>query len=166
MFDRRRVAVGADGASPDTGHPAPARGRASLAALWFGLFGAPAAWSVQTLVNVPLAAHGCFPRLRPVASPVTGGLRGLAFAVSLATLAACVAAVLVAWRSWRGTRAEHQASSGRGERHDASTALLETGEGRTRFMALAGVLTSVTFLIVSLAHAAAIFLVLPCGASG
>jgi hypothetical protein len=151
--------------SPDavqgSGHPAPSRSRASLAALWFGLFGAPAAWSVQTLVNVPLASHGCFPRLSPLATPVVG-VRGIAFAVSLAVLVVCVAALATSWRSWRGTSHEQQERTGAAEGKGQAQALLETGEGRTRFMAFAGVLTSATFLVVSAVHAAAVFMVWPC----
>jgi hypothetical protein len=143
------------------GHPAPARTNVSLAALWFGLFGAPVAWSAQTLVNLPVAAHGCFPRLVPLDTPVTA-VRGIAFVVSLLALAVCVAATAVSFRSWARTRHEHHEAAGKGSRHTPANALMETGEGRTRFMAAAGVLTSLTFLIVSLVHAAAVFLVLPC----
>ena len=144
-------------------HPAPARGQVPLSALWFGFAGAPAAWSVQTLVNLSLSAHSCFPRLTPLASPTTGGLRGIEFGVSLAALAVCIAATSVAWRTWWRTRDEHQQGTGRGREHQPGAALLETGEGRTRFMALAGVLASVMFLAVTAANAAAIFLVSPCG---
>ena len=151
-------------AASAAGHPAPERGSASLAALWFGLLGGPAAWSILTLVNLPLASHACFPRLYPLAAPVTGGLRGMAAAVGIAAIAVCVAALVVSWGAWRRTRGEHQQGSGRGRAHDPGSALLETGEGRTRFMALAGVLTSILFLLASAAHLAAIFLVSPCGA--
>ena len=145
-----------------TAHPAPARGRAGLGALAFGLFGAPAAWSVQTLVNLPVAAHGCFPRLAPLSAPATA-VRGVVFAVSVAALVVCVAAAAVAWRSWARTRDEQQEGSGQGAEHAPESALLETGEGRTRFLALAGVLSSLTFLLVSAAHAATVLLVPPCG---
>jgi hypothetical protein len=148
--------------STDGMHPAPERAQASSAALWFGVFGAPAAWSVQTLVNVPLAAHACYPRLAPLTTPAFGAVRGLAKMVSLLAIAVGVAALAVAWRLWRRTRGEHQARSGRGTEHGEPAAALETGEGRTRFMALAGVLTSVTFLILSVAHATSVLVVRPC----
>ena len=166
MTDARVAhAVAGNATAPESaaGHPAPARGRVPLSALWFGLVGAPAAWSVQTLVNLSLAAHSCFPRLTPLTSPTLDGLRGIIFAVGLGSLAVCIAATAVASRSWWHTREEHQAQSGRGEEHDPSSAALETGEGRTRFMALAGLLTSITFLLVSAINTAAIFLVSPCG---
>jgi hypothetical protein len=143
------------------GHPAPERELARLSALWFGLFGGFAAWTVQTLVNLPVAAHGCFPRLEPLASPVTE-VRGAASAVSVVAVLVSAAAVLVAWRTWSRTRQEHQQSSGSGSTEGQWAALLETGEGRTRFMALAGVLTSGAFLLITIATACAIFLVQPC----
>jgi hypothetical protein len=146
----------------EQGHPAPARGEVSTAALWFGLAGGPAAWSVQTLVNLTVASHGCFPRLDPLHEPVTS-VRGIAFVVSLFAVVVCVAATAVALRSWSRTRHEHHQAAGKGSAHDTSTALMETGEGRTRFMAWAGVLASVTFLLVSVVHAASLFLVSPCG---
>jgi hypothetical protein len=155
------TAAGANGSSEE--HPAPARRDAALSALWFGFVGAPAAWSVQTLVNLSLVSHSCYPRLTPLASPATGGVRGIAFTVSLVALAVCLAAAFVSWRTWWRTREEHQRGSGRAQQHQPSSALLETGEGRTRFMALAGVLTSVTFLVVSALHMSTIFLVSPCG---
>ena len=146
---------------PD-GHPAPDRARVALPALWFGLFGGPFAWSAQTIVNLAVASHACFPRLSPVREPSVAGLRAIVFAVSLVAVLTCATAMAVAWRAWSKTRGEHQGGAGRATAHDRSTALLETGEGRTRFMALAGLLTSVTFLVVSGAHAATVFLVSPC----
>jgi hypothetical protein len=142
-------------------HPAPERSRIALAALWFGLAGGPLGWSIQTLVNLPVASHGCFPALSPLATPVTS-VRGITFGVSLFALALCVAATGVALRSWLRIRSEHQRVSGRASEHTPAAALAETGEGRTRFMALTGVLTSLTFLVVSVVHTAAVFLVFPC----
>jgi hypothetical protein len=153
----------ADTAPPRTGaHPAPARARASLGALWFGLAGGPAAWSIQTLVSLPVAAHACFPRLTPLSSPAFGGVRGVVFLLGVMAFGVSALATGVAWRTWSRTRREEQGSSGAGARHTESVALLETGEGRTRFMALAGVMTSIAFLLVTAAHAATLFLVAPC----
>jgi hypothetical protein len=155
------TAISRDGAHPDGAHPAPARARVGVGALAFGLFGAPAAWSVQTLVNLPVASHGCFPRLDPLATPATA-VRAVVLAVSVAAIVVGAAAAAVAWRTWARTREEQQEGSGRGAAHGPEAALLETGEGRTRFLALAGVLTSLTFLLVSVVHAATLLLVVPC----
>ena len=142
-------------------HPAPARANISRATLWYGLVAGPAAWSVQTLVNLPVSSHFCFPRLEPLSSPQIG-VRGSTFVVSIAALIVCLTAVAVSTRTWLRTRGEHHEASGKGSAHQPATALLETGEGRTRFMALSGMLASTTFLIASLVHTAAIFLVFPC----
>lgn len=145
-------------------HPAPERHRVSPLALWFGLAGAPAAWSVQTLIDLPMSSHACFPSLFPLQVPATGALRGLLFVVGVGAIIVSVAALVTAARSWQRTREEHQSGAGKGSRHGHGTALAETGEGRTRFMAAAGVLTSLTFLFVSVANTAVVFLVIPpCG---
>lgn len=145
-----------------TGHPAPARGTVPLWALWFGFLAGPAAWSVQTLVDLSVSAHGCYPQLYPLRAPTIVGLRVITLAVSVVAVAVAVVALVIAWRSWRRTRGEHQENSGRGSQHEEGTAALETGEGRTRFMALAGVLTSLTFVVVTAVHLVTIILVPPC----
>jgi hypothetical protein len=134
-----------------------------LAALAFGFFGGPAAWTLQTLINLPLASHACFPRLEPVSIPVFGNVRGVAFTVGLFAVLICVAATWVAWRAWSRTRSEHQGSTGAGTSHARSAALLETGEGRTRFIAASGLMLSTTFLLVTVVNVLAIFIVPPCG---
>ena len=153
--------LGAQRAVTADAHPAPERHRVAPFTLWFGLVGAPAAWSVQTLVSLPVSAHACFPRIIPLAAPATGALRGVLFAVSLATIIVSLAALWTAVRGWHTTREEQQSGTGKGGRHDRGTALAETGEGRTRFMTAAGVLTSVTFLFVCAAQTAVVFLVVP-----
>jgi hypothetical protein len=144
-------------------HPAPARNDVSAGLLWFGLVGGPAAWTIQTLVDLAVTSHGCYPRLYPLASPMLAGLRAIVITVSIAALIVCIVAALAAIRTWSRTRHEHQRSSGAGEKHAPSAALLETGEGRTRFLALSGLMTSIVFTIAVLAHTVSIFIVGPCG---
>lgn len=152
----------ADSAAAPSSHPAPQRTSIRSSMLWFGLLGGPIAWSVQTLANTAIAAHGCYPQLFPLHASATPGMRGILFGVSLVMIAVAVAALATSWSSWRRTRTEHQDRSGAGRAHGHGTAALETGEGRTRFMALAGFMTSVTFLIVIVAHTAAVLVVIPC----
>jgi hypothetical protein len=152
-----------DMARTEAGHPAPARGNVALWTLWFGFLGAPLGWTLQTLANTAVASHGCYPQLFPLDKPLTGGMRGILFVISIVAIAAAVAALAVSFSTWRRTNSEHQEKSGNARGHDQSTAALETGEGRTRFMAMSGVLTSIVFLVVILAHTAAIFVVVPCG---
>lgn len=154
-----------DTAQTEAGHPAPERGNVAMWTLWFGFLGAPLGWTLQTLANTAIASHGCYPRLFPLTSPTTGAMRGILFVISVVAIVTALAALAISFSTWRRTRSEHQEKSGEeARRHDRSTAALETGEGRTRFMALSGVLTSVVFLLVILAHTAAVFVVTPCGA--
>ena len=119
-------------------HPAPQRGAVSSGALWFALFGAPAAWSVQLLVSYALSSHSCFPRRVPLTAPTLEALPAWELGVAVAALVVALAAGGVAIHAWRATRAEGEGSEHR---------LLETGEGRTRFMAFAGVLVSGLFAL-------------------
>jgi hypothetical protein len=138
-----------------TAHPAPERHRVSLAALWFGLFGAPAAWSVQLLADYPTDAHGCFPHLYPLASPTIGNgpLSTTLVVISAGAVLMAAAALVVARKSYAATRGETG-----GEAHH----LLEVGEGRTRFMALSGVMLSALFLLGTLVHASSLLLLPGC----
>jgi hypothetical protein len=126
------------------GNPPPSRGIASLPVLWFGIFGAPAAWALQTIVDYSLVSHYCFPGQTPVRSPSFSGVRGTAFVVSSVVIVVALVAMITAFRSWGATRHGHSA-----EHHE----LLEVGEGRTRFMAFAGVLLSAVFLFAVLMNA-------------
>ncbi|HKB55188.1 MAG TPA: hypothetical protein VKD22_14425, partial [Ramlibacter sp.] len=81
-------------ASP--GHPAPHAGAVRISALWFGLFGGPAAWAAQLFSNYALNAHFCYPGDTPQASPQFGGVRAVGLGVSAALLVVALAALAVA----------------------------------------------------------------------
>lgn len=140
-------------ASP-VAHPASARGAIALGALWFGLFGAPLAWSLQLLLGYALVAHSCFPATDPRMTPASGGLWTVVLIAGVVAAVVAAAAAVTAWRSWRLTRYEH---------HGDDHVLLEAEEGRTRFMALAGMLLSAIFLFGIVMNALPLFLVSPCG---
>ncbi|MFL5615027.1 MAG: hypothetical protein ACJ796_15285 [Gemmatimonadaceae bacterium] len=125
-------------------HPAPRRALVPVSMLWFGIFGAPAAWALQTIVDYGLVSHYCFPDDAPVGSPTFTALRATAIVVSVIVLAVVLVALMTAVRSWGATRHGHDA-----EHHE----LLEVGEGRARFMGLAGVLLGVVFLFAVLMNA-------------
>lgn len=125
-------------------HPAPRRDIVSSGVLWFGIFGAPAAWALQTIVNYGLVSHFCFPGTMPRGTPTFDALRGTGIAVSIVVIVVALVALATAFRSWRATRHGHDA-----EHHE----LLEVGEGRARFMAFAGILLSAVFLFAVLMNA-------------
>ena len=182
---RSRPGTRDDGAPHGAGHPAPQRGNVSNAALWFGIFAAPAAWSVQSLVNFGVAAHACYPGLYPLAAPNVGGTWTLALVVSVLAVAVGTGAGFFAYREWTRSRGEvggsadhalqgSQQGGGSGGGAGAGAhavshgtanvrSALEIGEGRTRFMAMSGILTSITFVVGSLLHAIALFMVPSCG---
>ncbi len=121
--------------------------------LWFGLFGGPAAWSVQLLVNYPLAAHFCYPGKVPLSEATFGGLLAVLISVNalmlLTTLAAGATSIVI----WRAARDRADGP------HDP---VLETGPGRVRYMAYAGMLLSGLFLIAVLMSAMPLFIVPAC----
>jgi hypothetical protein len=137
-----------------TGHPAPHRSRVRLLALLFGLAAAPLAWNLQVLISSALSGFVCYPHAAPLAAPLFPGSRPIIFAVDLAGILIALIAGFVSWQSWRATSAERPGSF-----HH----LLELGEGRTRFMASAGMLTSLLFLIALSFGLAVSFLVPSCG---
>ena len=93
--------------------------------LWFGVFGGPAAWSLQTLIGSELDEMACSPG---------AGAAGLVEPVVLVVTAVSFAiTVLAGAMSWRCLRA----ASGRDD----------TIGRRASWMARAGVLTSLFFMI-------------------
>jgi hypothetical protein len=136
-------------------HPAPHRDRAELSALAFGLVGAPLAWALQLFVNYGVASRVCFPGAAPRMSAIASGSAWVTLLiVELIALAIAAAAAVVAYGSWRATR--HEAS---GE----TSHMVEAGEGRTRFLALWGLMTSIGFFIAIVFSLIGLFLVPLCG---
>ena len=132
----------------------------SNAALWFGLFGAPAIWSVQLLLDYPIVAHACFPQDVPLLEPVIGGARWMAVAIGIAALIGGVVAGWVAWQSWQTIR-EVRAS-----RTAAPDTVVRLISQRMEFMAFSGVIVSALFILAIAMSAAAAFARAPCGGIG
>src|SRR5512142_2421812 len=138
----------------DINHPAPQRNRARLAVLLFGLCAAPVAWNVQLLLGTALSGHDCYPREHLLATPLWNGLSPVLLAISLLGIVTAIAGGLVSWQSWRRTYDESPGSA-----HH----LVDRGEGRTRFMAMSGILTSALFLVALVLGTIAYCLVPLCG---
>jgi hypothetical protein len=134
--------------------PAPARHRVGIWALWFGLFGAAVAWTIQELAGAAIIGHACYPSWQPRFTPTSSGVWTITLVISFAMLALGLAAGLTAYRSWRRTSQKH---SEPGARH------LDVGEGRARFMALSGTIVSGILLFNLIMNALVLFLVPPCG---
>lgn len=120
--------------------PVPARHTAGLGLLWFGLFGAAAAWSIQELVGYAVITHACYRSWQPLSHSSVGGAWWIALGMSLLTLLVAAAAALTAHRWWRRARQE-----------------------RVRFMALSGLIVSSIFLFNIVMNTIVLFLVPACG---
>lgn len=134
-------------------HPAPHRGRVSIGKLAFSVVAGPLAWFLQLNVGYALASWPCFPADQRMPSPGSEyawsfpGMVGALFGAVLIALAA----LWVAWTILHNTRTEAP-----GDHRQ----LMEVGAGRTRFLALWGVLLGSGFAIATLVTAVA-FIVLP-----
>lgn len=146
-----------------TGCPAPpvcidkpvGGGSLSPLAMLFGLFGAAAVWFFQTAFGEALTAQACFTHRTFVADSHWTWLSVTAGAVTACALLLGIAGVGVAWHNWRAMRDTHS---------DAVRRALDTGHGRRQFLALAGVLFSLLFLVGLVAAGLAELLVSPCSA--
>jgi hypothetical protein len=134
-------------------HPSAARGRTSIGALLYGLAAAPCAWFAAQIFSAGLTQHACFPKYDPLLTPAFAGSRLACILALLIAMAVSASGALIAYIAWRRTRSEHVGDTG---------VLLDIGEGRSRFMALAGLLTSVGFLISSLFSLPAAIVVPTC----
>jgi len=135
-------------------HPAPHRNRVGRVSIWFGVLGAGIAWNLQELFNITLAGYFCYPHDVPLAEPLWSGLRTTTFVIDALAIVICVAAGLVAFANWRRSR---------GEKAGDATQLLGNGDGRTRFMAMAGMVASGLFLFATIASLLYIVVGAPCG---
>lgn len=121
---------------------AAARSEGGLLPLFFGILGPPVIWAVRIGTSYVLVPYACWwelPRLLDL--------------VTLAALLAAAAAGWVAWRQWRAAGGGTQVELG-----GAAT--------RTRFMALAGMLSSGFFFLVMVAEGLANLFVHPCQTAG
>ncbi len=137
-------------------HPAPHRGRVNLGALIVGLAAAPLAWGAQLVINYGLASHVCFPGESPRLTVLPGWgavWLGLLIVEAIA-LALALAGAATAYRSWRATRQESE-----GDTEDA----VEAGRGRTRFLSLWGLMTSIGFAVAIGFSLIGLFAVPLCG---
>jgi hypothetical protein len=124
-----------------------------LAALWFGLFGAAIAWSLQELSSYAILAHGCYPSWQPLAALSSPASWSAALVVSVVALLIGLTASLTAYRAWQRT------SSG----DESHTHHLDVGEGRERFMALSGIIVSLIMLGNIVMNAIVLLSVPACG---
>ncbi len=139
-------------------HPAPARHEVDIGLLAFGLMGGPIIWGVHFLANVTIASRACASSaiLRPSASTHAALLLIDAVAAIVA-----LAALYISTQAWRSTR--HEGSDTRAAGMSPEHHAAEVGEGRTRFIALGGIMMSTVFFVAILFDTFAAIVVTACG---
>ncbi len=139
--------------SGTSAHPAPQAGRVQLHESFFALFGGPVAWFVQLCGGYALATQPCFvDGVRAIAPAANRNWTWPAMIVLMvAAVLVSLLALLVSWRAFQRTREEVHGD----EQH-----LMETGAGRTRFLALWGIVLGSGFAIAN-AFTAVGFMTLP-----
>ncbi|MEX6506762.1 hypothetical protein [Jiella sp. M17.18] len=142
-------------ASFDIGHPAPDRDRTSGGLLLAGFMGGPVAWSLQLLAGSGIAGAVCIggdgARL-PVSG--VGWAPWVIIAVNVAAILIGLAALLLSYRIFSRTSRGEPSSHG---------GVMEAGEGRTRFLSIWAIWTSVLFTLAILFNSIAFFWTSLCG---
>ena len=104
----------------------------------FGIAAGPASWIAQLTLGYGLSSYACFPGDRPRATALPGAEHGVLLVINLACLALALAGL---WVSVAGLR--------RGRAGDAEP-VPATLTGRSRFLAMCGVLSASAFAIAIL----------------
>lgn len=133
--------------------PAPHGARVGLGRIAFAIAAGPLAWFVLVCAGEVLASEPCFAGGHRYAAPLPGLHWTWPALIVLLVLCALVAAAafVVSWRIYRSMRAEEAGTE---------AGLLDEGTGRTRFMALWGLLYGAGFCIATLFSLAA-YIALP-----
>ncbi len=141
--------------SETTMHPSPHRHRIGLMPLMLGLVAPPAAWTLQFIVNYGLSSYSCFPDGSPRATVMSNWkwVWAVVLIINLVALAIAIATTFLSYRNWHVVRDEHP-----GQADD----LVETGEGRSRFIGLAGAISGIGFVLAILFDLIAILGVPQC----
>jgi hypothetical protein len=138
-----------------TGHPAPHRRNVSGWTLLFALSAPPVIWWLQSVMNYYVSGYACYPGNTPLRSPQFAGLMwSVLVALTVLALAVSAFSFLLSCRAWIRTREEMDGSG-----HD----MVEVGEGRTRFLALSGILVSGLFFAAVIFNIGGLIFVPPCG---
>lgn len=138
---------------PEVVGPGPAT-EPSVIRLFAGVMIAPLAWSLHLLVCYGLAAHACFPTDVALGQPVWTHLRSIVSAVTTMAWLVLASGVAVAWLNWNATGEQS---------NDRAETLLQSGDGRSRFIALCGLLVSGCFAVALCFTTAGVFMTPDCG---
>ena len=104
--------------------PAPETSEPRFLWLLLGACAAPLFWLGQMMLGYGVTAYVCYPGDHPVGLAATGPLFAALMVFDLIALGGCAGGALVSWRIWQR---------------------LGRGEGRNRFLALWGLMSSLWF---------------------
>jgi hypothetical protein len=104
--------------------PAPETREPRFLWLVFGASAGPLFWLGQLMLGYGVSAYVCYPGDHPVSLASTGPLFAVLLLFDGVALAGCTVGAFVSWHAWRRVR---------------------PGEGRNRFLALWGVMSSLWF---------------------
>jgi hypothetical protein len=133
-------------------HPSPHRHRVPVVLVFAGFLTGPIAWALAMMASYGFASHWCFPGSQRLTGPMVGwgGVSVLIPVLYIAAIVVTAAAAAISYRTWSITRTE------------AAGHALDIGEGRTRFLAAWGLMTSATFIVLLGFNLINTFLVPPC----
>src|SRR4051812_16723351 len=135
------------------GHPAPHRHRFGLGWLMAALIAPPIGWSLHLVSNYALASLACYPIDVPKSPARPDLLWGGLVAIDVVSLILSAGSAFIAYSAWQASRqemAEHR------------TEMIEAGEGRTRFLAAWGLLTSALFFLTVASDSASLGILKSC----
>lgn len=132
-------------------HPSPHRDRVNRWMLLFATTAAPVIWMGQFLFGASLTAAICFPGDTPRSTQPDSWLQWSLIGFDILAILVAIAAGLVSLSLYRRARGESSGDP------------LEVAEGRTRFLAIWGMMTSAGFLAAIIFETFASLLVPRCG---
>jgi hypothetical protein len=132
----------------------PAPETRSVRFLWllFGASVAPLFWLGQLMLGYGVTAYICYPGDHPEPLIQTRPLFMALVAFDAVALAACAAGAVVSWRIWQRGK----------DSHSERQFTVHLGEGRIRFLALWGIMSSLWFFFAILFNTIASVTVPPC----
>ena len=138
-----------------TNHPAPHRDPVSAFESVFGLLGGPAAWFAQLCAGYAMASWPCFPREEHhiLPEPDYAWTWAAIVAVSIVAIGVSLGAFAVSRRIYNRVQGECRGS----HQHQ-----LNAGSGRTRFLALWGMVLGASFAVATAMTLIAFFVLPRC----
>lgn len=133
----------------DSDHPGP-----GVVRLFAGMVIAPLAWALQVLIGYSVAAYACYPTDVALVEPLWPHLRLIVGSISVVLWIVLLVGCAIAWANWKATRPHSDVTPHR---------IMQSGDGRPRFMALCGVVVSGLFAVVLLFTSVGILWVPTCG---